>query len=77
MRHGPPSPAEIDQMDRLLPLIYRLENRLRAAAMLRAIPLSFRKVGDALGVSRQTAREYEERSVDQLARFLVEAGWIG
>src|SRR3546814_4147113 len=51
-----PSPAAIQRMDLVFEWLYWIDDRRqRRAAMLRAIPLSWRKVGRSMDIGKDTA----------------------
>lgn len=62
-----PTPAQIDRMDIVLTWIYWLtDGRDRAVLLLRALGLSWRRIGQAVGCSHEHARELERRAIRQI-----------
>lgn len=66
-----PSPSELDRMDEAFSwLLIVTEERMRRAVVLRAVPLSFRRIGRLLGISHERARQLEAAAIDLLTRSL-------
>jgi hypothetical protein len=65
-----PTRAEISHMDQVLPWIMFgiSDKRYRAAVFLRAWPMGFRRIGQKLGVSHETARRWEREGIGAIAR---------
>lgn len=63
-----PSKDDYDVMDRALPWLFAVaDQKARAALFLHSIPLSWRKVGQIIGVSHETARRLEATAVLEIA----------
>lgn len=78
-QHGPkiarilPGPAAIQRMDEVLSWFYWVTDlRQRKAMLLRAIPLSWRAVGRALGCSKDTAIRLEASAISIIVDRLTQ-----
>lgn len=60
----------IAAIDEVLPWLYALGLPFRQAVFLRAIPLGWKRVGDKLRVSHETARKWEKLGVAGIAEFM-------
>ena len=78
-QHGPkitrirPSPAAIQRMDLAIGWFHWIaDHRQRRALVLRAIPLSWRAVGRAMGCNKDTAIRLERRAVEAIVARLTQ-----
>lgn len=68
-----PTPGQIAELDRMLPLLYRLDPLLRRLLFLRAIPLGLRRVSKELRCSHMSVKRWEQDALQSLCDFWAEA----
>ncbi len=63
----PPTKREIDVAEAVIPWLYLvLQPRMRAIVFARALGMGWRRVGDNVGVSHETARYLHRHAVEQM-----------
>ncbi len=63
----PPTKREIDLAETVIPWLYFVKQpRMRAVVFARALGMGWRRVGDNVGISHETARYLHRHAIDQM-----------